>query len=357
MPGFRKSTRSAPRGANLASALAALGRLAHSQYHQKPSKHVSTARATSGRRGMAGPNPRFGRKKKSSGSSQPYTGLAFVHGRAPKTSTKFINKVRLAVEAKNVYLTNSTYRMPTTVGTCDYIQGPQINDPTTLNAINANMAGGGVNEKFQVISATSVAQVTNMSNASSFVRVYECMCRQDTPANITGSSIGGTPWVYLYDEGMTDLPSAGSASANDLSSTLFMSTEFTTRCSILKVKTVEFRPGETRRFTLVDKKPWVLNMARIVDGTGLLLCGLAKRTRFLIFQVWGDTADSTTGTVTTTSVTATSLSVVQNNRYEYSWTQDYSNNIYRGTALPTTLTTATDINDLTGATQVTTFVP
>jgi len=63
MPGFRKSTRSAPRGANLASALAALGRLAHSQYHQKPSKHVSTARATSGRRGMAGPNPRFGRKK------------------------------------------------------------------------------------------------------------------------------------------------------------------------------------------------------------------------------------------------------------------------------------------------------
>lgn len=268
----------------------------------------------------------------------------YIHGRPNKISKKFQMKCREAVSNVNTQVLASSTAVTTAIGLCGYYVSPMLIDPIDCQTMNLHIAGGGQTRRYVIKDSNLSCQISNCSNNSSYLRVYECVARQDTPVN---SGLGYlSPKDYLTvgwtDAGLTSM-------ATNIAGTAFSSPAFVTHFKISKVSTIQFRPGEVRRIVLADKSSFLCNAERYEAGGSLTLMSFAKRTRFFVFQQWGDVINDSS-VKTNVNIDATKFDYVFTKRYQFQWNNDYDNTLFTSSTLPT-ITTAEEINDLTGAVQ------
>jgi len=262
--------------------------------------------------------------------SQP--ALTYSHGRHLVESKKFVQKVRDAISNNNVEQLQLVAQFTSAPGLCAYFQPSQLYDPDDVGIIRAHIIGTPTayqTFKFLVKSAEMNYQITLSHDTAAFMRVYECEARGDVPETNTLT----TPLAYL-NQGWTDLGYA--ANATDYRSTVFSSPLFCTWYKVKSTKVIEFQPGETKRFNLIDKSPTLVNCERWQPaGSNSTLVSKQRKSKFLVFQVWGQNVDdSATGAIVT--LDHTKFNVVMTKRYEFRWSQDYDTNIFTdGSALST----------------------
>jgi hypothetical protein len=269
----------------------------------------------------------------------------YVFGRRPRINTNFIKKVRAAVSNKDVYNNIYSVSASASIGTCVYTQVGTVYDPNDYNAMSQVINAGASTSttKFEINSATLTSQISNCSTNSSYLRVYLCAARNDIPY-ISGL----TNTTSILTDGFTE--SGGNSS--DVSQTAFQSSAFVQHFKIIKVQDIQFRPGEVRKFTIRRNKARLVNMARTFNSSNTRILLMEKGSMFFLFQQWGDVINDSI-TKTNVNLDATKFDFVSYRRYDFSWSQNWKTVVTSTSSLPT-ITTAEEVNDLTGATQTTT---
>nr|WAE42999.1 MAG: capsid protein [Cressdnaviricota sp.] len=262
----------------------------------------------------------------------PQKSLVFSHGRKLKVNQKFQRKVRQAIQQINTYQYSATACSIGSIGQCLYSNG-DLNKVTDLAAILALVTGNNNTTKYQLLDSQMDINITNQSSGQAFLRIYEVVPRHDVP-----SALGST--VAIMNTGFTD--NGYTANNTNLNSTLFQSTSFCNWFKILKVRTLEFAPGQCKKISLINRRSKVIN-AEHLFSTGYLT-GLHKG---LMFQQWGQAVNDSVNK-TNVSTDGTKFDMVYTLRYHYSWMTPTTNAISNTTAL-STVNTAEYIQPLTGA--------
>lgn len=253
--------------------------------------------------------------------------LNWNHGRAAKLSKKFVKNVRQAAAAIDVQQLRGTSQMSAAIGNCEYHIPAMLYDPTDISVINGH-CGSYVDGKFLIRNAVHTLQMTNQRNSCANLRIYECEARSDVPYNATGAY---QVYDYLY-QGWVGAGLAGNAT--DIGANAFSSPLFTTWFKVNDVKVVLLNPGECKRFTLEDKSSTLINMQRWKPfGLQRTLCH-QKKTKFLIYQVWGQTVEDSVQT-TQISTDVVKLDCVWSTKYEYQYIVDTNPTIFTSGSLGT----------------------
>lgn len=241
--------------------------------------------------------------------------ISYSSGKAKGVSEAFIAKVKMAASLPNVITFRGVYKANCVSGQCSYICFPMLYYTTDILAINAAIGAATANcTRFTCDDATQEVQVANVTDVQVFARVYQCEAREDIPLQPNYA-----PYGELTD-GFTDAGVGAGAGQTDLTLTAFQSPGFVEDFKITSVKRFKFNPGETKVFTLHDKSPNNINMARWQNSGQQSIYCQRKRSRFLMLQFWGQVAGDTAN-LTHVGTAPCSLDCVGTTRYTYRFTQ------------------------------------
>ncbi|AXH78325.1 MAG: hypothetical protein [Circular genetic element sp.] len=281
------------------------------------------------------------KKKKSYNMSYNATpSINYNHGKALYISPKFIRAVKQAGAAVDVQHFKGVDQFTSLVGECNYSVPHVLYDPTHIQTMNNN-AGNFKDGKFLVRRALSMIQLVNARNSCATIRVYECEARSDVPYK-SGTYV--SPYNYLtlgWDNASL------SSMLNNISGNAFSSSAFTTWFKVLDVKVISLNPGECKIFTLEDKSSTLINMERWFPNAEQLSIAHGRKTKFLMFQYWGQTVNDSTNTVLV-STDAVKIDCIHTLKYEYQYIQDTNATVY-STGTFNTVSTPEFINENTSA--------
>jgi len=251
--------------------------------------------------------------------------LHYNHGKATRYSDKFSRKVREAAAAIDTQTIKGTMQMTSNIGQCNYAVPHLLYDPDHMVTLNSHLSGYP-DGKFLVRNAISTIQLANARNSCANIRIYECQARTDVPYQ-SGAYV--TPYNYLIT-GWTD---AGLASTlNDIAGNAFSSSAFCTWFKVLDVKVITLNPGECKRLTLEDKQSTSINMERWHPGGSKLSIAHARKTKFFLFQYWGQTVnDSVTEALVSTD--AVKIDCLHTVKYTFQYVLDQNKTNYTSGAL------------------------
>lgn len=277
--------------------------------------------------------------------------MVFKHGRRIKVSAKFVKKAREAVASENYFNLKSVGAYLCNSSQCQYWGSPTLYSYLEVHqmAVNINASAAvDYTMKYLVKSATLTCQVVNSTNAQAYLRVYECTPRNDIPAT-------GVLPMTLLSNGFLD--SQGTSDGlTDIDQTAFGSSAFCQGYRMSHVRLVKFNPGEQKVFTITDLSPQLINMARWNNQGTQMIYGIRNKSRFFLFQCWGQVATDSANTAHV-GTTIETFRVLYTMKYAYQFISDYTTNVFQGTctdaagnsAVMTTLTTPSIIEEMTGA--------
>lgn len=264
--------------------------------------------------------------------NDPKKNMVIRHGSQMQMSKDFIRKVRQAVSSVNTYQLVTPSAILSPIGQCIY-SFTTLNQCSDLLAIAALIPSTNNTQKYTLLDSEVDCNITNQSSGQAYLRVYEVIPRHDCPGAL------GNVLAPLY-QGFTDTGYA--ANSTNINSTAFQSPQFTTWYKILKVRTIEFAPGQNMKLTLKDLKSRVINLEHL--QTTAYLAGVM---RSFVFQQWGQAVNDSV-TKTNVSTDATKFDFVFTSRYHYTYTPDTTNTVTNAGTLGT-VNVAEYIQPLTGA--------
>ena len=287
-------------------------------------------------------NPLYRRKPRRlehSSTAQPIE--VFKHGRKPRLSRKFVQAVRSAISSTDTYQKVSTQAVFSNIGECTYSQSPMLLGVDDVYNMSLKLPGTVNNtSRFTIKDSTLDVSLVNQSNGVVCLQVYECQCRHDVPFSASYAS----PLPILAD-GWSDAGYAGNVT--DITSNVFSSPAFTTWFKVIKVHKYELNGGETKHIMIKDSSPFTINKERIaISGVGYNVMGFRKRSKFLIFQQWGQAVnDQADGTHISTD--RTKIDFIYKQVYDFTWVDDFTNTVYKSGSLDA-VTTARFVQEASG---------
>lgn len=229
------------------------------------------------------------------------TGSSYSYYKSYKKSRRGA-KYTKATQAPMYTIYNSGYRVTSTQGQ-QAIATYGVMTASDLHTLYGNTTAA-TDGSFIVDSARVRTVFQNQSEATTFLNIYEIVCRRDSVQGPVGAFVNG----------MTSIGSATS-NAYDIGATPFMSPRFTANFRILKKYNVELAQGRSHIHTsmyTVNKRysDSVFQMDNTDDFQ------YAGWTRFLLVLGWG-TPYNSAATKTNVSTTPVAVDVVQNIAYTY----------------------------------------
>nr|WAE42534.1 MAG: capsid protein [Cressdnaviricota sp.] len=321
--------------------------------HAKASSAAAAMAAAKSRsRSRSVARPRRGPASKLVHGGYDSQSVAIKHGRAIKLKPSFIKKVRAAATNPNYYNLKSVALYACASSQCAYFGSPSLYSYLEVNAMGANINNTAHSEytvKYFVQSASLECMLVNATNAQAYVRVYECTPRNDIPASQR------LP-LQLLSDGFSSTQAGSADGPTDIDQTAFASPAFCCSYRISNVRVLKFNPGEQKTVTLKDLSPQLINMARWISDGNQLLYGIRRKSRFLLFQIWGQVATDSAN-LNHVGTTIDTVRVVYTMKYEYKFIADVTTTQFQGTctdqagtsATLTTLTTPQLVEEMTGA--------
>jgi hypothetical protein len=277
------------------------------------------------------------------GGGTALPGTFYNHGQKMQLSKSFQKKCRAAVSNNNVQQFKTTCLFTSGFGVANYYVPVQLYDPVDVSTVLSHITSATPTTKFEITDAKVDYQLTNQHDSTCYIRVYECEARGDVPLSATLSSV----ILYLY-QGFTDV--GDGSDATDASGTAFASGLFTTWYKINSVKVVDMQPGAVKRFSIHDASTQLINFERWYPGNTNTILSRQKATKFLMFQVWGQTVnDATSSTLVSTDITK--IDGIITKRYQFRWSQDVNTSTYSSGSFGN-VTTASFIDAATDAVTV-----
>lgn len=274
-------------------------------------------------------------------SSTAQPAITFRHGRSSNLNKKFVQKVRSALTSKNSQNFISTQCKTSGIGDCTYSQSPVILGPDHVSVIAGNMGSSNYTKKFTIQNVLMNCSLTNQSSGVMCLRVYECMYRTDCPYSATYPSPLSLLGVGFTDAGLT-------TNITNIAGTAYQSPAFCSWIKIINVRQVELNAGETKHISIRNNNSKFVNLEKYaVGGAGYSIQGFGRYSKFLLFQQWGQTVNDSVST-TVVSTDRTKLDFVFTVKYEYTWLDDYTNNVYTSGSLGA-VNTAQYVNETTGS--------
>nr|WAE42522.1 MAG: capsid protein [Cressdnaviricota sp.] len=283
--------------------------------------------------------------------------VTFGHGKHRGVKPNFVRKVRQAASEPNYYDFTGTDKFTATSGVCCYWTSPMLYQQSDVQAMAAkipNVGGTGTpysQYKYTIDNASLQCQLVNASNSQAVLKVYECQCRFDLPTNAS------FPFAYSYlVQGFTDAGLGTAVGLTAINGSPFQSPAFCEHFKITKVRVLKFNPGEQKIVRLNDKSPLNINMNRYYGATTQLIEGVARRSKFLLFQLYGQVGTDSAN-VSHIGTMPVVCNTIYTQRYTYFWTADPQTSTTVGVSFTqngdqvaqTVLTTPSIIEEMTGA--------
>ena len=322
---------------NLAGAAGALYNM-YGRYKKSKSKPKSQIKL---KKNISYTQPKRRRPGRVSHSNTAQPVEVFKHGKKPYVNKKFIQAVRQAITSTDTLQRVASTASLSNIGHCKYVQSPVLLGVDAIHQIALHLPTTNDTNRFTVKDSLLDVSLTNQSVGVACMRVYECEFRHDVP--YTGSYL--TPEAIL-NRGWIDAGYSGNST--DITSTVFTSPAFTTWFKVITVRKYELNAGETKHLILKDSSPFTLTKERYaVGGTAFSIQGFRRRSKFFIFQQWGQVVNDLTDT-SIVSTDATKIDFVYTQRYNYTWCDDITNNVYKEGSLGNVIT-ARFVNEASGA--------
>lgn len=270
--------------------------------------------------------------------------ISYQHGRPMRIDPYFRKKVMDAMTAINSRTYITPVQTSSVYDSTAFTMSANLYDPAQMRDVGNQIANVNVSS-FVVRDTNMDIQIVNQSTGSAFLRCYECVFREDTPYTATYNS----PLANLI-QGLTD---AGTTNVYSLPVTVFQSPAFVQHYKVEHVRVLQFRPGESRVINVSDNNPFNVRIDRFYENNTLLLDGIRGRTRFIIFQQWGQLGDD----AATTNIVATiptKFNFITTTRINWGYSVDSLNTNTQTSSLsviPTTTTTQI-VSDVSGVVLV-----
>lgn len=210
--------------------------------------------------------------------------LSASHGRAPKrVPGRRIAAIRKALSpVSTVALQSFNQQFSSVVNASSYL-GYQIGSSADIAQCISNSASvtAGLNGKLLIDSADMTIVLSNQETLACNVRIYEYICRRDTPA-----AIGDIPTILA--NGWGDEVSYTGITYSSIAGTLFNNPLFCSYNKILNVRTAIIPSGKDLKLTLSQKAPKWVNPLTFNSAD---IWAHGKYTRGFVVQAWGHLAD------------------------------------------------------------------
>lgn len=247
-----------------------------------------------------------------------------LKGRRRRAIIESITPVNNALVQQSTQITNTSFGQTTWAV---YHLGLS-NDYADI--LNSDSQLNQKSSKFVLRSQQQELEMTNMSNTSCYIRVYDYVYRHDLPAyNSSGAFITTTAQWFnaLITNGFAN--AVNSVGYTTLSSNIYDDPTFCSFCKVVKQRLIELSPGQTIKVNQFDRTSKSIN-ANVV-GTNLYgnspYYAMKGFSRGLLLQVWGQVVDDQTSS-TLCSTDKVKVSVIQKIKYEYQWVLDSNPSSY-----------------------------
>ena len=209
--------------------------------------------------------------------------LSAAHGRTPKrVPGRRIAAIRKALSPVSTVALQTFQVQSGAVNTCSYVSY-QIGNSTDIAACinNSGSVTVGDNGKLLIDNGDFTAIISNQESVACNVRIYEYVCRRDTP-----QPSGDTQ--AILNSGFADEVTYNAVTSTTIGGTLFNNSLFCSYYKIVNVRTATVPSGKDLKLTMSLKSPKWVNP---LTFNGADVWCHRNYTRGFVVQAWGHLGD------------------------------------------------------------------